>query len=107
LIHMESFYKLDNILSTMEKDEYFLDFLNTKSLEAGIIRLREDQKDSQTSHVLDELYYVIKGEGNINIDGKASKVHTGSVVFVPANQDHNFYGNKEELVVLYVFSKHK
>jgi quercetin dioxygenase-like cupin family protein len=104
---MESFYELDTILSTIENDEYFADFLNTKSIEAGIIRLRKDQKDTQTSHPLDELYYVIKGDGNINIDGKAHRVHSGSVIFVPSNLSHNFYGNKEELFVLYVFSKHK
>ena len=105
LISMASIYEIGNILSTMEKDEYFVDFLNTESMEAGIIKLREDQKDTQTSHPLDELYYVIKGEGNINIGGKATRVHTGSAVFIPANQDHNFFGNNEELVVMYVFSK--
>jgi quercetin dioxygenase-like cupin family protein len=104
---MESFYELDTILSTIKKEEYFADFLNTKSIEAGIIRLRKGQSDTQTSHPLDELYYVIKGDGNINIDGKAHRVKSGSVVFVPSNLSHNFYGNKEELLVLYVFSKHK
>jgi mannose-6-phosphate isomerase-like protein (cupin superfamily) len=104
---MESFYQLDTILSTIEKEEYFVDFLNTRSIEAGIIRLRKDQKDTQTSHSLDEIYYVIKGDGNINIDGKAHRVHSGSIIFVPSNLSHNFYGNKEELLVLYVFSKDK
>ena len=104
---MESFYELDTILSTIEKEEYFASFLNTKSIEAGIIRLRKNQKDAQTSHPLDELYYVIKGDGNINIDGKAHRVHSGSVIFVPSNIFHNFYGNNEELIVLYIFSKHK
>jgi mannose-6-phosphate isomerase-like protein (cupin superfamily) len=104
---MESLYELDNILSKIDKDEYFADFVNTKSLEAGIIRLREGQKDTQTSHPLDELYYVIKGEGNIKIGGKAHSVSSGTLVFVPSNTDHNFYGNKDELLVLYVFSKHK
>lgn len=104
---MESFYELDTILSTIEKEEYFADFLNTKSIEAGIIRLRKDQKDTQTSHPLDELYYIIKGDGNINIDRKAHRIHSGSIIFVPSNLSHNFYGNKEELLVLYVFSKQK
>ena len=50
---MASFYEIDSILSNLEKDEYFVDFLNTKSLEAGIIRLRKDQKDTQTNHPLE------------------------------------------------------
>jgi mannose-6-phosphate isomerase-like protein (cupin superfamily) len=104
---MESFYELNDILSTIDTDEYFTDFLNTKNLEAGIIRLREGQIDTQTNHPLDELYYVIKGEGNIKMDGKAHVVSSGTMVFVPANTDHHFFGNKDELLVLYVFPKHK
>ena len=104
---MVSFYKIDSILSNLEKDEYFVDFLNTKSLEAGVIRLRKDQKDTQTNHPLDELYYVVKGEGYIRIGGKSQPVNQGKIIFVPAEIDHNFYGNKEDLVVLYIFSKHK
>jgi mannose-6-phosphate isomerase-like protein (cupin superfamily) len=104
---MESLYELDNILSTIDNDEYFVDFLNTMSLEAGVIRLRGGQKDTQTNHPLDELYYIIEGEGKINIDGKTHEVSSGTLVFVPAHKDHNFYGNEDELLVLYVFSKHK
>jgi quercetin dioxygenase-like cupin family protein len=104
---MEMFYELESILSTIRKEEYFADFLNTKSIEAGIIRLRKDQKDTQTSHPLDELYYVIKGDGNINIEGKAHRIQSGSVIFVPSNLPHYFYGNEEELLVLYVFSNQK
>jgi mannose-6-phosphate isomerase-like protein (cupin superfamily) len=104
---MESLYELDDILSTIERGEYFADFLNTESLEAGVIRLRGGQEDTQTNHSLDELYYVIKGEGKISIDGKAHGVSSGTLVFVPAHKDHKFYGNKDELLVLYVFSKQK
>ncbi|MFY9566656.1 MAG: cupin domain-containing protein [Nitrososphaeraceae archaeon] len=104
---MVSFYKIDSILSNLEKDEYFVDFLNTKSLEVGVIRLRKDQKDTQTNHPLDELYYVVKGEGYIRIGGKSQPVNQGTIIFVSAEIDHNFYGNKEDLVVLYIFSKHK
>jgi mannose-6-phosphate isomerase-like protein (cupin superfamily) len=104
---MKSIHKLEDILNTFGKDDYFVDFLNTMSLEAGIIRLREGQEDIQTTHSLDEIYYVIGGEGYIRIEGKSQPVNQGTIVFVPAEIDHNFYGNKEDLVVLYIFSKHK
>jgi mannose-6-phosphate isomerase-like protein (cupin superfamily) len=103
---MEQFYQINSILSGLEEDEYFVDFLNTKNLEAGIIRLRKDQKDTQTSHPLDELYYIISGEGYIRTGGKSQPVNQGTIIFVPAEIDHNFYGNKEDLVVLYIFPKH-
>lgn len=98
-------YELENILSTLENDDYFVDFLNTRSLEAGIIRLRGDQKDTQTSHPIDELYYVIEGEGYLRINGKSGSVHKGTIIFVPANSEHNFHGNQADLIVLYIFPK--
>jgi mannose-6-phosphate isomerase-like protein (cupin superfamily) len=98
-------YELENILSTLDNDDYFLDFLNTRSLEAGIVRLRVDQNDTQTSHPIDELYYVIEGEGYLRINGKNHRVRKGTIVFVPAYTDHKFHGNQADLIVLYIFPK--
>jgi mannose-6-phosphate isomerase-like protein (cupin superfamily) len=104
---MDSFYDLDNIVSAIEKDDYFVDFLNTRSLTAGIIRLRADQKDTQTSHPLDEMYYVIKGEGQIRLNTKDRRVGAGTILYIQAGEEHNFHGNQEDLIVFYVFSKSK
>jgi len=98
-------YELENILSTLDNDHYFVDFLNTRSLEAGIIRLRVDQNDTQASHPRDEVYYIIEGEGFLNIKGKNHRVHKGTTVFVPAYTDHKFHGNQGNLTVLYIFPK--
>jgi mannose-6-phosphate isomerase-like protein (cupin superfamily) len=98
-------YELESILSALDNDDYFVDFLNTRSLEAGIIRLRVDQRDTQTSHPIDELYYVIEGEGYLRINGKNHKVRRGTIIFVPANSEHNFHGNQANLIVLYIFPK--
>jgi mannose-6-phosphate isomerase-like protein (cupin superfamily) len=104
---MESFYELDDILSTIAEDEYYADFLNTKSLEAGIIRLRKGQKDTQTSHPLDEIYYIIKGEGHIRINGKDRRVGPGTILYIQSGVEHNFYGNQGDLIIFYAFSKGK
>jgi mannose-6-phosphate isomerase-like protein (cupin superfamily) len=98
-------YELENILSTLDNDGYFVDFLNTRSLEAGIIRLRVDQRDTQTSHPVDELYYVIEGEGYVRINGINHRVRKGTILFVPANSEHNFHGNQVDLIVIYIFPK--
>ena len=104
---MERIYELGKILSGLEgsKEDYYVDFLNTKSFEAGIIRLGKDQVDTQSTHSLDEIYYVIEGEGLIRIGGKNYEVRKGIVVFVPSNAEHRFHGNKGDLIVLYVFAK--
>ncbi|CAN5386185.1 hypothetical protein BH18THE2_BH18THE2_24520 [soil metagenome] len=106
-MNMERIYELGKILSSLEdsKEDYYVDFLNTKSFEAGIIRLRRDQEDTQSVHPADEIYYVIEGEGLIRIGGKNYEVRKGKIVFVPANTKHRFHGNKGDLIVLYVFAK--
>jgi mannose-6-phosphate isomerase-like protein (cupin superfamily) len=107
LVEVEKIYRLRDIISHMSnlKEEYYLEFLNTKSLDAGIIKLGEEQLDNQSTHSLDEIYYVIEGEGLISINGKNHQISNGSLVFVPANTKHKFHGNKGELIVLYIFAK--
>ena len=80
---MERIYELGKILSGLEhsKEDYYVDFLNTKSFEAGIIRLRKDQEDTQSTHPVDEIYYVIEGEGLIRIGGQNYEVCKGKIVF--------------------------
>jgi mannose-6-phosphate isomerase-like protein (cupin superfamily) len=102
----ERAFELDQLVSKLEKQGgYFLDFLKIRNLEAGIIVLHPGEKDTQEPHSADELYYVIEGTGFIEL-GKCSRpVKKGSIVFVPAKMHHCFYGNKEDLVVLYVFAE--
>jgi mannose-6-phosphate isomerase-like protein (cupin superfamily) len=104
---MQKIYRIPEIISHLSnlKEEYYLEFLNTRSLDAGIIRLGQGQLDNQSTHSLDEVYYVIDGEGLISINGKDHQISNGSFVFVPANTKHRFHGNKGELIVLYIFAK--
>ncbi len=81
----------------------FHTFINKNTLAAGILRLSPDQKDTQAPHDSDEIYYVIRGDGFLSIDGKDYSVSEGMAYFVGKNIDHKFHGNKKELVVLYFF----
>lgn len=107
LIDVEKIYRLGDIISHMSnlKEEYYLEFLNTRNLDAGVIKLGPGQLDNQSTHSLDEIYYVIEGEGLIRINRKDHQVGNGSLVFVPANTKHRFHGNKRELIVLYIFAR--
>jgi mannose-6-phosphate isomerase-like protein (cupin superfamily) len=101
----ERVFQLGDMLSKIGKDEYFNDFLKIRDLEAGVIRLRPGQEDTQEPHPADELYYVVEGSGLMEL-GKAKDkpVKKGSIIFVPAGLHHRFYGNKEDLIVLYMFA---
>jgi mannose-6-phosphate isomerase-like protein (cupin superfamily) len=78
--------------------------MQNNSFEVGILKLEPGQKDTQGQHSEDELYFVIQGEGIIRIKDQEHQIRKGSCVFVRANTPHNFHGNKDKLIVLYVFN---
>jgi mannose-6-phosphate isomerase-like protein (cupin superfamily) len=84
-------------------NSYFHTFINKENLAAGILRLEPGEKDTQAPHDSDEIYYIIRGDGFLNIDGKDYSVSEGISYFVERNLKHKFHGNKKELVVLYFF----
>jgi mannose-6-phosphate isomerase-like protein (cupin superfamily) len=92
-------------LNQLDLDSYFLDIMHTNSFDVGILRLNPGQKDTQGPHSVDELYFVVKGEGSINIQGKDQEIRKGSCIFIPSKTKHYFNGNKDQLIVLYIFSK--
>ena len=102
----EKAFELQDLVTQLEKEEgYFLDFLRVRDLQAGIIVLHPGEKDTQEPHSADELYYVIEGSGFIELDKRKRPVKKGSIVFLPANMHHKFYGHKEDLIVLYMFAE--
>lgn len=98
-------FELDDKLAQIENDEYFNDFLRVRHLEAGVLRLRPGEEDTQTPHDADELYYVVQGSGYLEAGNERRAVKKGSLVFVPAKMPHHFYGNRDLLVVLYMFAE--
>jgi len=85
------------------KNEYFHTFINRQSLAAGILFLKPGEKDTQTPHDSDEIYYVIRGDGYLKINKKDYKVSEGKAFFVAKDTEHYFFGNSKDLVVLYFF----
>ena len=104
---MEKLFELDEIVSRINKQEdYFVSFLDTKGIDAGILKLHAHQIDTQGSHSIDEVYFVIEGNGFIEINDTVYKVEKGTIIFVPAESKHRFYGNDhQDLVVLYIFGR--
>jgi mannose-6-phosphate isomerase-like protein (cupin superfamily) len=100
---MKKIYEVNDLLSELkERNGYFIDFITTKGIQAGIIRLHPFQKDTQEPHSVDEVYYVIEGSGFIEINNKNYAIKERTSVFVPAGADHKFHGNNQDLVIFYV-----
>jgi mannose-6-phosphate isomerase-like protein (cupin superfamily) len=82
---------------------YFHTFINKENLAAGIIRLEPSEEDTQSPHDSDEIYYIISGDGFLNIGGRDYKVSEGMSYYVEKNIEHRFHGNTKQLTVLYFF----
>lgn len=79
----------------------------TDSITMGIAEIKPGgtEKDLHLHrHEAAEAYYILSGNGYVNIDGKVSKLSIGTAVFVPSNSLHAI-GNDGDAVlrVLYVF----
>jgi len=99
--------ELKDLLSELEEkgSSYFVDFITTKGIQAGVIRLHPGEIDTQEPHSADEVYYVIEGSGFIKLDYKNDPIKQGTFTFVPAGSEHRFHGNTRDLVIFYALGK--
>jgi mannose-6-phosphate isomerase-like protein (cupin superfamily) len=105
---MKHMCQLNDILSELDNnDGYFRDFINTEHIEAGILRLYVNDIDTQEPHPVDEVYFVIRGDGMINVNGKDYPIKEGTSIYAPAGTEHRFQRNSEDLVVFYALASGK
>ena len=100
----DTFQLLDVLARLQEEGRPYYEFLNRGSLSVGIYYLTPDEPDRQQPHTEDEIYYVLSGEGSIEIDGEQTRVRPGSVVFVEKHIPHHFLDYPEGLTLLVIFA---
>ena len=76
---------------------------SSAGLEIGVYVLVAPEPDRQTPHAFDEVYVVLDGEGEIEVEGERRPLSQGEAVFVAAGADHRFSGY-ETLTLLVVFN---
>jgi mannose-6-phosphate isomerase-like protein (cupin superfamily) len=82
----------------------FLNFFDLRHLQVGILRLKPGERDTQEPHSSDEVYLVLEGDGFIEIGKNAYRLKKDLFIYVPAKLSHKFYGNTQEILVVYFFS---
>jgi len=101
----EKIIDLRELFSKIDLDNSeFLNFFDLRHLQAGILRLKPGERDTQEPHSSDEIYLVLEGNGFIEIGKKAYILKKDLFIYVPANVKHRFYGNTQEILVVYFFS---
>ena len=81
-----------------KSDTYFHTFLNKESIAAGILYLGPGDEDTQEPHESDEVYYVVKGDGFLTINGKDNVISEGMSYYVEKRFNTNFMETKKILL---------
>ena len=76
----------------------------SSALQVGVYVLVAPEPDRQQPHEHDELYVVLDGTGELEVEGERVPVERGKAVFVEAGADHRFTGY-EGLALLVLFDK--
>lgn len=76
----------------------------TDRLQVGIYLLAAPEPDAQQPHEWDELYFVLKGSGTLDVEGDKHQLAEGAAAFVAAGAPHRFE-DYERIVLLVVFDK--
>jgi len=84
-------------------NSYFHTFVNRESLAVGVLFLKPGENDTQEPHDSDEIYYILDGNGFLEINDESYRIKKGQAYFVAKDVQHHFYGNTKNLSVLYFF----
>ena len=85
-------------------EDGWIEHLRRPDLSVGTYVIEEGGIDGQTPHTEDEIYVITSGEANLTGPDASIPVRPGSVVFVPANEEHHFEEIKGTLAALVVFA---
>ncbi|MFL5624240.1 MAG: cupin domain-containing protein [Ktedonobacteraceae bacterium] len=101
---MQAFEVSQLLAECSQSGNAYLEFLRHPSLSAGIYMLPAGAVDPQEPHTEDEVYYIVKGQGFIQVEDENRPVSAGSVVFVKALAEHHFHSITEDLAILVFFA---
>lgn len=90
--------------SSVDIAESYVEFLRTSEMSSGLYVLDAGEVDPQHPHREDEIYVVLSGTACFTGGDETATVGPGSVIFVPALEEHRFHDITERLEVVVVFA---
>ena len=97
--------ELDQIVEAARAaGDQWREFLRAGMFSAGIYHLPAGELDRQTPHAEDEIYYVLAGRAELEVEGKREPVEPGSIAFVTKLAEHRFVDIVEDLELLVIFA---
>lgn len=97
--------ELDQVLEAARAaGDQWREFLRAGMFSAGVYLLSAGEIDRQTPHAEDEIYYVLAGRAELEVEGKRQPLEPGSITFVPKLAEHRFVDIVEDLELLVIFA---
>jgi mannose-6-phosphate isomerase-like protein (cupin superfamily) len=81
----------------------WVEHLRVADLSCGTYSIAAGAGDPQDPHTEDELYVCTGGRATLWTPSGSARVEAGTVVFVPAGEEHRFVDVEEDLTVFVVF----
>jgi mannose-6-phosphate isomerase-like protein (cupin superfamily) len=82
----------------------YREFVRVPALSCGVYSLAAGATDLQAPHDEDEIYYVVSGSARVRIGDEERSVGAGSVLYVPATEEHSFCEVEEDLTLMVFFA---
>jgi quercetin dioxygenase-like cupin family protein len=82
----------------------WIEHLRVDDLSVGTYSIPAGGTDEQEPHTEDEIYVVQQGRATLETANGSGEVGPGSVVYVPANENHRFVNITEDFAVLVLFA---
>jgi len=83
---------------------HYVEHLRAADLSLGTYSIPAGGLDDQSPHSEDEVYVVTAGSATLRAGGEAAVVQPGSVIYVPAGEEHRFTEVTEDLSLVVVFA---
>jgi mannose-6-phosphate isomerase-like protein (cupin superfamily) len=101
---LEAFALRDVLQQLDHSGGLYHEFLRVPTMSCGVYRLSAGAEDPQSPHSEDEVYCVLSGRARFRSGSRELTVTAGSILFVPAGENHRFLSIEEDLVLLVLFS---
>ncbi len=83
---------------------HYAEHLRAAALSVGTYSIPAGGVDDQSPHSEDEVYVVTAGGATLRAAGETAALQPGSVIYVPAGEEHRFTEVSEDLSLVVVFA---
>ncbi len=98
-------FRVSDIVAQQEQiNRRYTEAMRVPAMSVGVYRLPVGSQDLQHPHSEDEMYYVVKGVGQLQVGDEVTKVEPGTFVHVPPGVPHKFISIVQDLVLLVYFA---